>query len=123
MMVERRNKYMAIRETMLKIWKEEGIEFMMNGHPTHFLPHILNVSFPGADTEIMLMNLDMAGIFSSSGSACASGSLESSHVISAMYEDERRLKSAIRFSFGWNNTVEEGKAVAKKAAEIIKRLR
>ncbi len=122
-MEERRTKYMAIREEMIKIWKEEGIEFMVNGHPTHFLPHILNVSFPQIDTEVMLMSLDMEGIYCSSGSACASGSLEASHVISAMYEDKRRLKSAVRFSFGLNNTVEDGRTAAKKVAQIIERLR
>lgn len=120
---ERRSKYLAIRETMLEAWKTEGVDFIVNGHPTQFLPHILNVSFPGVDTEVMLMNLDMAGIFCSSGSACASGSLEVSHVIRAMCQDEKRLKSAIRFSFGWNNTTAEGQAVANKVAEIIKRLR
>ncbi|WP_134700764.1 cysteine desulfurase family protein [Ammoniphilus sp. YIM 78166] len=122
-MEERRTKYIAIREEMTKIWKEEGIEFMLNGHPTHFLPHILNVSFPEIDTEVMLMSLDMEGIYCSSGSACASGSLEASHVVSAMYEDKRRLKSAIRFSFGLNNTVEDGRTVAKKVVQIIERLR
>ncbi len=122
-MEERRSKCLAIRETMLEIWKREGVEFMLNGHPTQFLPHILNVSFPGIDTEVMLMNLDMASIFCSSGSACASGSLEVSHVMKAMCQDEKRLKSAIRFSFGWNNTTEQGQAVAHKVVEIIKRLR
>lgn len=122
-MEERRNKYLAIRETMLATWKKEEVEFVVNGHPTQFLPHILNVSFPGVDTEVMLMNLDMAGMFCSSGSACAAGSLEVSHVMKAICQEEKRLKSAIRFSFGWNNTEAEGQAVAEKIAEIIKRLR
>lgn len=122
-MEERRSKYLAIRETMLAIWEQEGIEFIVNGHPTQFLPHILNVSFPGVETEVMLMNLDMAGVCCSSGSACASGSLEVSHVMKAMCQDQKRLKSAIRFSFGLNNTTEEGQAVAEKVVEIIKRLR
>ena len=70
----------------------------------------------------MLMNLDMVGISCSSGSACTAGSLEISHVLQAMRLQDDRLNSAIRFSFGWNNTIEEGEIVAKKTATIIKRL-
>jgi len=118
----RREKYKGIRKAMLDIWQDEGIKYVVNGHPQEHLPHILNVSFPQVDTEIMLMNLDMEGIFCSSGSACTAGSLEISHVLQAMCLEGERLNSAIRFSFGWNNTVEEGRVAAEKTAAIIKRL-
>ena len=61
---------------MIRVWEKEGIDFVVNGHPRRHLPHILNVSFPGMETEILLMNLDLEGIACSSGSACTSGTLE-----------------------------------------------
>lgn len=122
-LAERREKYLHFRETMIETWKREGINFAINGHPTEFLPHILNVSFPGVDTEVLLMNLDMAGISCSSGSACASGSLEVSHVLKAMGINEDCLRSAVRFSFGLGNSEEQVRFAAHKVSEILKRLR
>lgn len=119
---ERKEKYLHFRETMIDIWKQEGIHFTINGHPTDFLPHILNVSFPGVETEVLLMNLDMAGISCSSGSACASGSLEVSHVLKAMGIAEECLRSAVRFSFGLGNSEEQVRSAAHKVSKIVKRL-
>ena len=67
-----------LRQEMVQTFTRdlEAGAFVVNGHPTDVLPHILNVSFPGADTETMLMSLDLEGIAASSGSACTSGSLE-----------------------------------------------
>ncbi|WP_218093088.1 cysteine desulfurase family protein [Paenibacillus solanacearum] len=97
--------------------------FVMNGHPTERLPHILNVSFPGISTETMLMNLDLAGIAAASGSACTSGSLEVSHVLQAMRLPEAITNSAVRFSFGTNNTLEQVTAVVQIVETIMNRLR
>ncbi len=69
------------------------------------LPHVLNLSFPGTNVEAMLVNLDLAGIAVSSGSACTAGSIEPSHVLVAMFgEESERLTNSIRFSFGYNTT-------------------
>ncbi|RXZ84489.1 cysteine desulfurase [Paenibacillaceae bacterium] len=86
-------------------------------------PHILNVSFPEVDAETMLMNLDVEGIAAASGSACTSGSLEPSHVLQAMGLAESSLRSAVRFSFGLGNTLEEIEFTAEKIATIISRIR
>jgi len=96
---------------------------VVNGHPSDRLPHIVNISFLGIDTETMLMNLDMAGIAASGGSACTSGSLERSHVLAAMGAGEERLMSAVRFSFGLGNTLEELREAAKSVETIVRRLR
>lgn len=119
---ERVEKYRQIKDAMLSVWIQEGISFAVNGHPTMVLPHILNVSFLGVETETMLMNLDLANIAASSGSACTSGSLELSHVLKAMKLPDERARSAIRFSFGITNTVEEAREAAAAAAQIVKRL-
>lgn len=101
----------------------KGTEIVVNGNAEHHLPQIVNISFMGIDTETMLMNLDMEGIASSSGSACTSGSLERSHVLKAMALSEERLNSAVRFSFGLGNTVEELEDAARKIATIVERIR
>ncbi|MGD8188879.1 cysteine desulfurase family protein [Brevibacillus ginsengisoli] len=117
-----RKKYQAMRDAMLSIWQDAGIAFEVNGHPEKFLPHILNVSFVGIDTETMLMNLDLEGIAASSGSACTSGSLELSHVLVAMHLGDARTHSAIRFSFGLANSIEQVQEAARKIVSIVKRI-
>lgn len=121
----RREHAFTLRHTLLELLNnslgKDG--FVINGNETHFLPGILNVSFPGVRTDIMLMNLDMEGIAAASGSACTSGSLEISYVLKAMQLPEQLLESAIRFSTGLGNTKEEIEFAAKKLETIVKRLR
>jgi len=119
---ERVAKYNQIKAAMLGRFQEAGIAYCVNGHPERTLPHILNVSFPGIETETMLMNLDLVQVAAASGSACTSGSLELSHVLKAMNLGEERAESAIRFSFGITNTVEEAELAAKKIVQIATRL-
>lgn len=97
---------------------------VINGDGTRVSPLICNVSFLGTRIEQVLMNLDLDGVFVSSGSACTAGSLTSSHVLKAMYgeEDERTL-SAIRFSFGLHHTEETMIEVTKRVKQTIERLR
>ncbi|ETT56909.1 cysteine desulfurase family protein [Paenibacillus sp. FSL H8-0457] len=117
--------YRELRSTLLDGLRQEIGEnsFVINGNPEHHLPHILNLSFPGANTETMLMNLDMEGIAAASGSACTSGSLEISHVLRAMKLSDPVLRSAIRFSFGLGNTTQEMEYTAQKIGTILNRLR
>ena len=119
---ERFSQYTTFRDTMKRIWTEEEISFIENGSPDHFLPHILNVSFPGVKTEVLLVNLDLAGIAASSGSACTAGSHEPSHVLKAMFGDDERTKSSVRFSFGLGNKLEDIEYAALETAKIVKRL-
>lgn len=124
-LTDRRAAAVQLRATMLRILRDElGPEgFVVNGHPEQGLPHILNVSFPGLNTETLLMNLDLEGIAAASGSACTSGSLETSHVLRAMGLPENCLQSAVRFSFGYGNVTEQIEIAAKKTATIVARLR
>lgn len=117
--------YRELRSTLLEGLRQEIGEdaFVINGNSEHYLPHILNISFPGANTETMLMNLDMEGIAAASGSACTSGSLEISHVLQAMKLSDPVLRSAIRFSFGLGNTTQEMEFTAQKIGTILNRLR
>lgn len=114
-----------LRQEMIHAFTREleAGTFIVNGHPTDVLPHILNVSFPGADTETMLMSLDLEGIAAASGSACTSGSLELSHVLRAMNLPESVMRSAIRFSFGFTQNLEQIRTAAQKTATISRRIR
>ncbi|QGQ95474.1 cysteine desulfurase [Paenibacillus psychroresistens] len=115
----------ALRKTMLESLRlhlgDEG--FVVNGHSEMYLPHILNISFPGVETETMLMSLDLAGIAAASGSACTSGSLEVSHVLKAMHLPDGITSSAIRFSFGSTNTEAEIEQCTQVIATIVQRIR
>ncbi|MBH5317088.1 cysteine desulfurase [Paenibacillus sp. GSMTC-2017] len=125
---DRTNKQLFI-DSLRKRWVESlketivDVDLVVNGHDTFCLPHIVNISFIGVHTESMLMNLDMAGIAAASGSACTSGSLEKSHVLRAMDLSQERLNSAVRFSFGLGNTLEELEEAAPIVARIVSRIR
>lgn len=95
----------------------------VNGHPTEVLPNTLNLSFPGAEGESILLSLDLEGIQVSTGSACASGSLEPSHVLLATGLGPELAHGSIRFSLGKYTSEEEVQYVAEKLPPIIERLR
>ena len=63
-------------------------------------PHILSIMVPGADSEALLMHLDLAGIAASGGSACSTGTVEPSHVLTAMGIPRDLALGAVRFSLG-----------------------
>ncbi len=95
----------------------------VNGHPVSVLPNTLNISFPGAEGEAILLSLDFEGIRVSTGSACASGSLEPSHVLLATGVGPELAHGSIRFSLGRDSTEEDVDYVISKVGPIIARLR
>ena len=95
----------------------------INGHPVDVLPNTLNVSFPGAEGEAILLSMDMAGIEASTGSACASGSLEPSHVLTAIGAGPELAHGSIRFSLGWGSTEQEVDYIIETMPPIMARLR
>lgn len=95
----------------------------INGHPSYVLPNTLNVSFPGAEGESILLSLDLEGIEVSTGSACASGSLDPSHVLVATGVGPELAHGSIRFSLGRDTTEAEIDYVLQKTPPIIERLR
>jgi cysteine desulfurase len=119
----KRNVYNEFRSIFIQKLEEGGISFQQNGLLEKSLPHILNLSFPGTNVEAMLVNLDLAGIAASSGSACTAGSIDPSHVLVAMFgKESARLTNSIRFSFGLNNTREQILKAADETAKIVHRL-
>ncbi len=94
-----------------------------NSDPALSLANTLNVSFPGLDGESVLINLDLAGICASSGSACMVGSILPSHVLLAMGVPRDLAQATVRFSLGKNTTHEEIADAVRRIAEIFARLR
>ena len=100
------------------------IEYVrFNGHPEKRLPNTLNVSFRYLEGESIILNLDIEGVAVSTGSACTSGSLEPSHVLTNMGVDAVDAQGSIRFSLGRDNTREDMGYVLEILPPIIKRLR
>jgi cysteine desulfurase len=95
----------------------------VNGDLQGGLPNTLNMSFPGAEGEAILLYLDMAGIAVSTGSACASGSLEPSPVLLAMGLGPELAHGSIRFSLGRQSTEEEIEYCVKEIPPVIARVR
>ena len=94
-----------------------------NGPKLNRAPGNANFSFEFIEGESLLLNLDLDGIATSSGSACSSGSLEPSHVLLATGLDHATAQGTIRFSFGKDNTIEEADYTVEALKKIVTRLR
>jgi cysteine desulfurase len=122
-MMEKQKQYLHFKKLFINKLEQSTILFHQNGLLENSLPHVLNLSFPGTDVEAMLVNLDLAGIAASSGSACTAGSIDPSHVLVAMHgKDSERIRNSIRFSFGLYNTENQVIHIANEVAKIVKRL-
>lgn len=95
----------------------------LNGHPVNRLPGILNVSFEQIDGQSLLFRLDLEGIAASSGSACASGSTEPSHVLLALGIPYELAHGSLRLSFGKYNTDADADAIVQTVAKVVNDLR
>lgn len=89
-----------------------GLPGLRVNQPPDASPKIVSVTVPGADGEALLMNLDLLGVCASAGSACAAGTLQPSHVLTAIGLSEADARSSVRFSFGRATTQEEVDAAA-----------
>ena len=94
-----------------------------NGNRNHRLPNTANIAFDFVEAEAILLLLDGLGICASSGSACTTGSLDPSHVLTAMGLPPMRARGSVRFSLGIYNTEEEVDYVLQHLPGIIQKLR
>lgn len=117
------NKLTFLRDKLINGILEKIPYTRLNGHPTKRLPGNVNVSFEFIDGESLILNLDMAGICASSGSACTSGSLEPSHVLLAIGLPRELARESLRLTIGKDNTEEDIDKVLEVLPQIIKRLR
>ncbi|MFK7602496.1 cysteine desulfurase family protein [Deinococcus sp. SM5_A1] len=84
-----------------------GIPSLRVNHPPDGSPKVASVTLSGADGEALLMNLDLLGVAASAGSACSAGTMQPSHVLSAIGLSDADARASLRFSFGRATTEEE----------------
>jgi cysteine desulfurase len=113
----------ALRDDLERGLVELVPDAVIHGWQAERAPHVANVSIPGTDSEALLMHFDLAGIACSSGSACSTGAIEPSHVLTAMGVPRELGVAALRFSFGRDNTSEDVAAVLSAAPKIVEKVR
>jgi cysteine desulfurase len=96
---------------------------VLNGPRRDRLPNNVNFSFPGTDSDVLVLNMDLEGVACSSGSACTAGAIEPSHVIKALGLPHNRLISALRLSLGRGTTEADVDAAVDALERIIRRVR
>src|SRR5204862_966322 len=114
---------LRLRRRFLERLRAEAAPVVLNGPEAGGVPHTVNVSFPGCRAESLLMNLDLAGVCCSTGSACSSGSLLPSPVLQAMGVPDEVLHSAMRFSLSPLLTEEQISEAARRITRVVARLR
>lgn len=122
--LEMKDKKMYELSTYFKSKVEYEIpNIKFNGNPYQHANGIVSVTFDGVEGENLIMLLDMKGIAVSTGSACASGSLEKSHVLSAIGLDDSQIRGTIRFSFDMNNTRDDIDYTVRVLCDEVEKLR
>jgi len=123
---EMKDEAVRLRSLRDRLWEAireriEGVK--LNGHPTLRLPSTLNASFKGIESESLVLGLDLKGIGISAGSACSSGNLEPSYVLTAMGVPADLGMAAARFSLGRGTTEDEIGYVIEIFPGVVERLR
>ncbi|MGX6979849.1 cysteine desulfurase family protein [Vagococcus elongatus] len=117
------DSYQLYRNIILDTLSKNHLDFSVNGQTVDQSPHILNLSFSGVSSEMLLTNLDLRGFAVSAGSACTAGTIDPSHVLVAMYgADSSIINTSIRISFGIGLTEEDIQAFANTLVELVSRL-
>jgi cysteine desulfurase len=116
-------KVRALRDLFVDEVMSQISGVQLNGDKVNRLPANANLSFQGCQGENILFLLDLRGIAVSTGSACSSGAVTISHVLSAMGLSAERAKGAVRFTFGKDNTKEEVDKTVFALKEVVEKIR
>ena len=122
-MLEEAQKLTVLRDQLIEGILKSIEHTQLNGHPVMRLPNNVNVSVDYVEGESMLLNLDLAGICASTGSACSSSALEPSHVLVAMGLPHLQAHGSLRFTSGKWTTEEEINQVLNVLPGIVSKLR
>jgi len=120
---ERINRMRDLRDYLEQQMISRFPDVRVNGDRQQRVPNVSNVTFGGIDGESLLIALDLKGIAVSTGSACASGSLEPSHVLQALGLTRDEVRGSLRFSLGAYTTREEIDYAVSVLAQTVARLR
>jgi cysteine desulfurase len=122
-MLEEAQKLTVLRDQLIEGILKSIEHTQLNGHPVIRLPNNVNVSVDYVEGESMLLNLDLAGICASTGSACSSSDLEPSHVLVAMGLPHLQAHGSLRFTSGKWTAEEEINQVLNVLPGIVSKLR
>ena len=111
----------SLRDSFIAGIKSSIADAYVNGESADRLPGIVNVTFPGTQSDTLLLLLDSAHVSASTGSACSAGVHEASHVLLAMGHDETTAQSSLRFSFGASSTPADVDFVVSVLPDVISR--
>ena len=115
------NAVAALRDRFISSLQALIPEAIINGLSSQRLPGIVNVTFPGTQSDTLLLLMDGEHISCSTGSACSAGVHEASHVLLAMGHSEITAQSSLRFSFGAASTTSECDFVVSVLPDVITR--
>ena len=118
---EERARILQLRKSLINGLQSICPEMIVNGPEEAVAPHVLSISFVGADAEMMLIRLNNAGVAVSLGSACNSESIEPSHVLTAMKLPQEQIESTLRFSLGMPTTTEELDTLLGEISRVLPR--
>ena len=113
----------ALMERLRTGLRERIPDLVVNAEEAPRAPYILNVSVPGVNSETLLLTLDLEGLAVSSGSACSSGAVTPSHVLTAMGRPAEIAGPSIRFSLGRETSAEEIERVLLGLPPLVERMR
>lgn len=113
----------AMRDALERAILERVTDALVHAAGAARSPNILSVSAPGTDSESLLMHLDLAGVAASSGSACLTGAVEPSHVLTAMGVKRDLAAAAVRFSFGCLSAPDHVPRVADAYGRVVGKVR
>lgn len=122
-MAKRNDHNRILRDRLIEGILENTPDSRLNGDRKRRLTNNVNVSFSGVEGESILLDLDMHGIAASSGSACATGSTEPSHVLRALGISEDLAQGSLRLTVGKDNTLEEIERAISTVTTSVRRLR
>ncbi|MFC6314651.1 cysteine desulfurase family protein [Lapidilactobacillus achengensis] len=118
---KRRDQLLALKQAVLAELDQAGVTYHINGPDLQAsLPHVLNLWFPGVPTNLALTSLDLRGFAVSGGSACTAGSLQPSHVLTALYgANAAEISESLRLSFGSENTLAQARALGQALVAVV----
>jgi cysteine desulfurase len=120
---ERRERMQERRNALERFLIERHPWACIHGQDAERLPHTTSIAFPGMDRQVLQLALDRSGVACGTGSACASGSSQPSHVLQAMGLSPEKIRGSIRLSLSHETSAQEVEEGSAKIAEVLQRLR
>jgi len=113
----------ALRDDLFERIRALVPDVVAHGQAAPRAPHVLNIGVPGTDSEALLMHLDLAGVAASGGSACSTGAMEPSHVLTAMGVPRALALGSIRLSLGHESTMADTDRVVEVFPKVVEKVR